>query len=89
MLILIKWYLLNVAFSMTKALVKVLPNKIFILPTSLPFLVEKPYFSLCVLSSFSLSLFNLKLYKISTDLTQCMFQINGNKLDQTLIYNHK
>ena len=45
MLILIKWYLLNVAFSMTKALVKVLPNKIFILPTSLPFLVEKPYFS--------------------------------------------
>ena len=69
MLILINWYLLNVVFSMTKALNgQSSPKQNFRSP-HLSMLIEKPCFSFCVFSSISYSLFYFKLYKISTDLT--------------------
>ena len=67
--------LLNVAFSMTKALNDwSSPKQNFhslhlSIPSLPPMLFRKPCFYYCLFSSFSHSLFYFKLYKISTDST--------------------
>ena len=67
--------LLNIAFSMTKALndwssPKQNFHSLHLSITSLPpMLFRKPCFYYCLFSSFSHSLFYFKLYKISTDST--------------------
>ena len=67
MLILINWCLLNVVFSMTKALNgQSSPKQNFYSP-HLSMLLEKPCFSLCLFSFYSHSLFYFKLHEISTD----------------------
>ena len=67
--------LLNVAFSMTKALndwsspKKNLHSLHLSIPSLPPMLFRKSCFYYCLFSSFSYSLFYFKLYKISTDST--------------------
>ena len=69
MLILINWCLLNVDFSMKKALNGQSSLKQNFYSPHLSMLLEKPCFSLCLFSFYSHSLFYFKLHKISTDPT--------------------
>ena len=68
-LILINWCLLNVVFSITKALIGQNSPKQNFYSSHLLMLLEKPCFSLCLFSFFSHSVFYFKFYKTSTNPT--------------------